>query len=181
VWISNALLTNTPKHNGFLVLNEFKNKNCTQPRRLILYLYTDGNGLPFYRWREDYNNNCDMAGSDMPPTGSFTKRQGEDRYPGETGPTGDIVPQPPLGQWFYDEYFVQYSDGGTSQDRLQYAINGKVIFDYHGPLDTRKPRGIKLTPGYLDIEANVEIQADDLEVYSDIPCANFPCGAPAHY
>ena len=63
---------------------------------------------------------------------------------------------------------------------MAYAINGQVIFDYTGDVATAKPKGIKLTPGYLNIP-NVEVQADDLEVYHDFPCRTFPCGAPSHY
>lgn len=175
-------LTTNPKNHGFLVMQEFKNLSCSQPRRLTLYWNTNGSGQLYYRWRVDYAGGCPQKV--LPPEANgnqFTARVQQDCIPGQLGPTNRTCPAVPLGQWFYDEYFAQYSDDGTSEDRLQYAINGQVIFDYRGPLDTRKPRGIKLTPGYLDIAPNVEFQVDDLEVYSDVPCDSFPCGAPQHY
>jgi hypothetical protein len=68
-----------------------------------------------------------------------------------------------------------------------YAINGQVIFDVPNRAEcpgctvkSSKARGIKLTPGYLNV-SNVEVQVDDLEIFHDAPCRTFPCDAPLHY
>jgi hypothetical protein len=195
--VGSNLLTPTdqgPVANHFLVMHEFKNTSCTYPRRLVNYWYTDQNKQLYFTWWMDYSNNCaDRSNSDVPMKTDTNGNQVPDIFhkivsqkcvPGQTGPTGNQCPQVPLGQWFYDEYFAQYSDHGASDasgDRVQYAINGQVIFDYHAPIDAGRPEGIKLAPGYLDINKDVEFQTDDVEVYADRPCGSFPCGAPNHY
>ena len=130
--------------------------------------------MPFYRLRMDQENNCDVPNG-FDPVPDFPDQI---CYPTKGGPCPDF--RALAGQWFYDEYFVKYSTGGSSTDRVMYAINGQLIFDHPGPVKTATPRGIKLTPGYLNIP-NVEVRADDLEIYHDFPCRTFPCGAPSHY
>jgi len=164
-----------PGNGKWFVQHEFKNTSCDPARRLILYWHTNSSGEPYYRLRMDHANSMD-CGIENPaalPAPDFTERT---CYPTRGEPCPAFI----TGQWFYDEYFVQYSSGGTSQDRVAYAINGQVIFDVPGPIRSAKARGIKLTPGYLNIP-NVEVQADDLEIYHDAPCRTFPCGAPSHY
>lgn len=163
----------------WFVQQEFKSSTCALPRRLSLQMMTTtdpdtGGVLPFYRLRMDQENNCDVPDS-FDPVPDFPDQI---CYPTKGGSCPDF--RALAGQWFYDEYFVQYSAGGSSSDRVMYAINGQLIFDHPGPVKTGTPRGIKLTPGYLNIP-NVEIRADDLEIYHDFPCRTFPCGAPSHY
>jgi hypothetical protein len=167
----------TPGNNMWFVQQEFKNTTCEPegpPRRLSLNWQTTSTGEPFYRLRMDQNNSmdCGVANPSL-PVPEFPDQL---CYPRRGGPCPEFI----AGQWFYDEYFVQYSVGGTSGDRVAYAINGQVIFDYRAPVRSSQARGIKLTPGYMNIP-NVEVQADDLEIYHDAPCRTFPCGAPSHY
>jgi hypothetical protein len=164
----------TPGASKWFVQHEFKSSSCELPRRLSLLLMTTPAGVPFYRLRLDQENNCSVPNSTDPIPGWPDK----ECYPTQGGPCPDFRAM--TGQWFYDEYFVKYSTGGSSSDRVAYAINGQVICDYTVPVATAKPRGIKLTPGYLNLP-NVEVRVDDLEVYHDMPCRTFPCGAPAHY
>jgi hypothetical protein len=164
-----------PGNGKWFVQQEFKNTSCDPARRLSLQWQTNSAGEPFYRLRMDHANSMD-CGIENPaslPAPDFTEMN---CYPTR----GENCPAFITGQWFYDEYLVQYSAGGTAQDRVAYAVNGRVIFDYRAPVRTAPPRGIKLTPGYMNI-ANVEVQADDLEIYHDAPCRTFPCGAPSHY
>ena len=169
----------SPGTGKWFVQQEFKSSSCDVPRRLSLQWLTttdpDGGGvLPYYRLRMDQENNCDVPNS-FDPVPDFPDQV---CYPTKGGNCPDF--RALTGQWFYDEYFVKYSTGGSSTDRVAYAINGQVIFDRTGPVKTATPRGIKLTPGYLNIP-NVEVRADDLEIYHDFPCRTFPCGAPSHY
>jgi len=164
----------TPGAGKWFAQHEFKSSTCDLPRRLSLNLMTDSAGVPFYRLRMDQENNCDVPNSGDPVPGFPDLTC----YPTQGGPCPDF--RALAGQWFYDEYLVKWSTGGSSTDRVAYAINGQVIFDHQGPVKTSRPKGIKLTPGYLNIP-NVEVRADDLEVYHDMPCRTFPCGAPSHY
>jgi hypothetical protein len=164
----------TPGNHKWFVQHEFKNTSCDPARRLILYWHTNGSGEQYYRLHMDQANSMECgvedqfaAVPDFPDKTCFPSR-------------GENCPAFITGQWFYDEYFVKYSPGGTAQDRVAYAINGQVIFDVAGPVQSAMARGIKLTPGYLNIPG-VEVQADDLEIYHDAPCRTFPCGAPSHY
>lgn len=161
-----------PGNGKWFVQQEFKSISCDLPRRLSLNWMTTSTGVPYYRLRMDQENNCGIPNS----TQAVPEFPDQICYPTQGGNCPAFI----TGQWFYDEYFVQYSTGGSASDRVAYAINGQVIFDYQSPVRTSKPRGIKLTPGYTNI-ANVEVQADDLEIYHDFPCRTFPCGAPSHY
>jgi hypothetical protein len=164
-----------PGNSKWFVQQEFKNTSCDPPRRLAVNWMTSNTGEQYYRLRMDQANSMDCGdiGNIFLPVPDFPDRT---CYPTR----GEDCPAFITGQWFYDEYFVQYSIDGSSQDRVAYAINGKVIFNVLGPIRSAKARGIKLTPGYMNIP-NVEVQADDLEIYHDAPCRTFPCGAPSHY
>ena len=95
---------------------------------------------------------------------------------------GVDAPAMPQGSWFYDEVYMRYPTNGLN-GVVKYAINGAMVFDYTTTGSTNTlpslPNRLKLTPGYLNA-TNVEILVDDLEVLADIPCAAFPCAAPAH-
>jgi hypothetical protein len=166
----------------WFVQHEFKNTSCDPARRLILY-WGKREGEPYYRLRMDHANSMECGITDP---ARVVAPDFPEQYCYPTRP-GATCPEFITGQWFYDEYFVQYSIGGSSQDRVAYAINGQVIFDYPDreecpgcTVRSAKARGIKLTPGYLNIP-NVEVQVDDLEIYHDAPCRTFPCGAPSRY
>ena len=180
-------LVNNIADGAWFVQHEFKNTTCDDPRRLVLY-WGQSSGKRYYRLRMDRANSmpCGLTNPARIVPEDFTEQY---CYPGDTPAK---CPAFITGQWFYDEYFVQFSTNGSASDRVAYAINGKVIFDYpdrqaceagteeNCTVKSAKARGIKLTPGYLNIP-NVEIQADDLEIYHDIPCRAFPCGRPSHY
>jgi len=140
----------SPGTGKWFVQQEFKSTGCDLPRRLSLQWLTTtdpvgGGVLPYYRLRMDQENNCDVANG-FDPVPDFPDQI---CYPTKGGNCPDF--RALAGQWFYDEYFVKYSAGGSSTDRVAYAINGQVIFDRTGPVKTSTPRGIKLTPGYLNI------------------------------
>jgi hypothetical protein len=161
------LATAMGTHDWF-VQHEYKARDCTLPRRLLLYWRTDGNAVKYYNLRMDKANNCSVEDP-------FEIIMDQKCFPTQ----GGSCPQFPIGEWFYDEWFVQWSPAGTAQDRVAYAVNGQVIFDRREPLITPQPKTIKLTPGYLNVK-DIEIQTDDFEIHSNIPCASFPCGPPPH-
>jgi hypothetical protein len=167
-----------PTDSKWFVQHEFKNTTCDEqnpPRRLILYWRVTSAGEPYYQLKMDKSNSFPGC-NPQDPFESPPDFPEQTCYPRRGGPCPEVI----TGQWFYDEYFVQYSSNGTSQDRVAYAINGQVIFNVPGPVRSSKARGIKLTPGYLNVP-NVEVEVDDLEIYHDAPCRTFPCGAPSHY
>ena len=138
-----------PGADKWFVQHEFKS-SCEIPRRLSVNWMTNNTGVPFYRLRMEQQNNCNVTDPDDPVLG-FPEQI---CFPAQAGASCPDFRQL-AGQWFYDEYFVKYSAGGSSSDRVGYVINGKKIFYHEGPVKTAKPKGIKLTPG--------------------------PCGPPSHY
>lgn len=162
------LLTSMGTHDWF-VQHEYKTRDCTgTPRRLILYWHSNGSSVPYYRLMMDQATNCGIP-NEFTPIWEMTC------YPS----LGQNCPAFPVGQWFYDEFFVRYSASGSSQDRVAYAINGQIVFDRQQPMPSNVHRGIKMTPGYLNIP-NMEVQVDDVEVHAAPPCGTFPCGPPQH-
>jgi hypothetical protein len=127
------------------------------------------NKVPFYEAARDLNNNCsNITGPVWSP-------------PVQCMPSSGNCPAMPLGQWFYDEMYVSYPTSGTG-GVVKYAVNGQPVFDIAvAAADALPslPNRVKLTPGYMNTNG-MEIQVDDLEMWSAPPCAQFPCGAPAH-
>lgn len=169
---SKSYLDNLAKHHWF-VQHEFKAASCDLPRRLELKWFASDEAQPkLYYWlRMDQSNNCGVPNE-------FESVDGIDFkcFPSR----GDPCPAVPVDKWFYDEFLVQISRTGTSQDRIAYAIDREIVFDVRMPVRSPPPRGIKLTPGYLNTP-NVEVQVDDVEIYAAPPCGTFPCGPPNHY
>lgn len=172
-------------NNGFFNQHEYKTIDCTgSPGRLTIQWKKNLVWGNHYRVVRDTNNNCTPNNSDIwerycSPTVTIPAGQGGGNCPA-------TVPSMPLGQWFYDEFYVHHSlQNHNPQDRVAYAINGQVVFDINlstltEPTASNPPREMKMTPGYLNVE-NMQILSDDVEVLDQIPCATFPCGPPTHY
>jgi hypothetical protein len=172
-------------NNGFFNQHEYKSIDCTgSPGRLTIQWKKNTTWGNHYRVVRDTNNDCPGTTTVIwqrfcSPTFAIPPSQGGGNCPA-------TVPNLPLGQWFYDEFYVHHSlQNHNPQDRVAYAVNGQVVFDINlstipEPSASNPPRGMKLTPGYLNVE-NMPLLIDDLEVLDQIPCATFPCGPPTHY
>lgn len=161
---------------GWFIQNEYKT-DCGTPvdgRLLVRVHKKDNLEQSFHQLFRDWNNDCGHDPDDREVLAECLITAGSQTCP----------PLPENG-WFYDEFYARTPEG-SDRGVVKYAINGKVIFDHTPPADAtvrrQLPMGInriKMTPGYLNIERQ-DILADDVEVYSEPPCAQFPCGAPTH-
>ncbi len=125
---------------------EYKTKNYAnnQGFRLIAYIYTDINGIPYWHWQGDKNPEN--------PIWEIDNR---------------TVPVP-INKWFLTEFYWHWSAGDDG--RALWKINGQTIGDHYGPT-TRKSKPIDfiiLTQIYGD--ANPKYQwIDDIEIWDGIP------------
>ncbi len=112
--------------------------------RLIAYIYTDDDGIPYWHWQGDEN-----------PQSSIWEIDNK------------TVPVP-MDEWFMTEFFWHWSEGDDG--RALWKINGKVIGDHYGPT-TRNSKPIEfiiLTQIYGD--ANPKYQwIDDIEIWNTLP------------
>ena len=101
---------------------------------------------------------------------------------------GAACPPPPAGTWFYDEFEVYAPTDSTTAGFVKYAVSpnttGPAVVIFNVASDATRPlpaipNRVKFTPGYMNT-TNLEVQVDDLEVYSAPPCGSFPCGPPTH-
>ncbi len=112
--------------------------------RLIAYIYTDTNGIPYWHWQGDKN---------------------------PENPTWEIdnktVPVP-LNEWFLTEFYWHWSEGNDG--RALWKINGQVIGDHYGPTTQRsKPIDfIMITQIYGNINPKHQ-WIDDIEIWDGIP------------
>ncbi len=167
-------------NNKFINQHEYKTVNCSgSPGRLTIQWRKNVGWSNHYRVVRDTNNNCPGA-----PDMVIWERYCSPTVALPNCPA--TVPSMPLGQWFYDEFYVHHSlQNHNPQDRVADAINGQVVFDINmATMDentaSNPPREMKMTPGYLHVD-NMQLLVDDLEVLDQIPCATFPCGPPTHY
>jgi len=125
---------------------EYKTKDYQNNEgfRLIAYIYTDNDGIPYWHWQGDTN-------------------------PGN--PEWEIdnknIPVP-VNKWFFTEFYWHWSEG--SDGRALWKINGEVVGDHYGPTtQNAKPIDfIMLTQIYGN--ANPKFQwIDDIEIWSGIP------------
>ncbi len=112
--------------------------------RLIAFIYTDNDGIPYWVWQGDEN-----------PSSPIWEIKNRD------------IPVP-MNEWFLTEFYWHWSEGDDG--RALWKINGQVIGDHYGPT-TRKSKPIDfviLTQIYGD--ANPKYQwVDDIEIWDGIP------------
>ncbi len=127
-------------------LFEYKTKGYAENTgfRLIAYIYTDNDGIPYWHWQGDKD-----------PQHSIWEIDNR------------AVPVP-INKWFMTEFYWHWSEGDDG--RALWKINGQVIGDHRGPT-TRNSKPIDfiiLTQIYGD--ANPKYQwIDDIEIWDGIP------------
>ena len=132
--------------NMYRVIFEYKTKDYAEGNgfRLIAYIYTDNDGIPYWHWQGDQNSNTSIWEID-----------------------NRTVPIP-INDWFSVEFFWHWSEGNDG--RSLWKVNEQVIGDHYGPT-TRNSKPIDiifLTQIYGN--ANPKHQwIDDIEIWDGIP------------
>ena len=127
------------------VIFEYKTKDYEENKgfRLIAYIYTDNDGIPYWHWQGDKN-----------PENSIWEIDNK------------TVPVP-INEWFLTEFYWHWSEGDDG--RALWKINRQVIGDHYGPT-TRKAKPIDfiiLTQIYGN--ANPKYQwIDDIEIWDGL-------------
>lgn len=125
---------------------EYKTKDYADGTgfRLIAFIYTDDDGVPYWHWQ-----------GDTTPTSTVWEIDNKD------------VPVP-MDEWFLTEFYWHWSEG--EDGRALWKINGQVIGDHHGPT-TRNSKAIDfimMTQIYGD--SNPKHQwIDDIEIWDSLP------------
>ncbi len=125
---------------------EWKTKDYAEGTgfRLISYIYTDNDGIPYWHWQGDAN-----------PQNPIWEIDNHD------------IPVP-LNKWFLTEFYWHFSE--NSDGRALWKINGQVVGDHYGPT-TRNSKPIDfimLTQIYGN--SNPKHQwIDDIEIWNKIP------------
>ncbi len=125
---------------------EWKTKDYEENNgfRLISYIYTDDDGIPYWHWQGDKD-----------PEHSIWEIDNR------------TVPIP-INKWFLTEFYWHWSEGNDG--RALWKVNGQIIGDHYGPT-TRNSKPIDfimLTQIYGD--ANPKYQwIDDIEIWNGIP------------
>ena len=134
------------KPNMWRTFFEYKTKDYAEGSgfRLISYIYTDNDGIPYWHWQGDKDPEHSVWEID-----------------------NRTVPIP-INKWFSTEFYWHWSNGNDG--RALWKINGQIIGDHYGPT-TRysKPVDfIMLTQIYGD--ANPKYQwIDDIEIWNGMP------------
>ncbi len=120
------------------------NENSNKGFRLIAFIYTDNDGIPYWHWQGDKNPEN--------PVWEIDNR---------------TVPVP-VNEWFLTEFYWHWSE--SDDGRALWKVNGQIIGDHYGPT-TRNSRPVDfiiLTQIYGN--ANPKYQwIDDIEIWSGIP------------
>ncbi len=125
---------------------EYKTKDYGDNKgfRLIAFIYTDNDGIPYWVWQGDRNPSS--------PIWEIENRS---------------IPIP-KDEWFLTEFYWHWSEGDDG--RALWKINGQIIGDHYGPT-TRNSKPIDfiiLTQIYGN--ANPKHQwIDDIEIWNGIP------------
>jgi len=125
---------------------EWKTKDYAEGTgfRLISYIYTDNDGIPYWHWQGDANP--------QNPIWEIDNR--------------DI--NVPLNEWFLTEFYWHWSEG--EDGRALWKINGQVVGDHYGPttLNSKPIDFIMLTQIYGN--SNPKHQwIDDIEIWDSLP------------
>ena len=134
------------KPNMWRTFFEWKTKDYAKNRgfRLISFIYTEDDGIPYWHWQGDKD-----------PEHSIWEIDNKD------------VPVP-LNKWFSTEFYWHWSEGDDG--RALWKINGQVIGDHYGPT-TRHGKSIDfimLTQIYGNINPKHQ-WIDDIEIWDGIP------------
>jgi len=127
-------------------LFEYKTKDygINKGFRLIAFVYTDDDGIPYWHWQGDKNPQNPIWEID-----------------------NKTVPIP-FNEWFSTEFYWHWSEGDDG--RALWKVNGQVIGDHYGPttLESKPIDFIILTQIYGD--SNPKYQwIDDIEIWDGIP------------
>ncbi len=134
------------KPNMWRAIFEYKTKDYARNKgfRLIAFIYTDDDGVPYWHWQGDRDPEHPVWEID-----------------------NKTIPVP-LNKWFKTEFYWHWSEGDDG--RALWKVNGQIIGDHYGPT-TRNSKPIDfiiLTQIYGD--ANPKYQwIDDIEIWSGIP------------
>ncbi len=125
---------------------EWKTKDYSEGTgfRLISYIYTDNDGVPYWHWQGDAN-----------PQNAVWEIDNRD------------IPVP-LDEWFLTEFFWHWSEGNDG--RALWKINGQVVGDHYGSttLNSKPIDFIMLTQIYGN--SNPKHQwIDDIEIWDGLP------------
>ena len=125
---------------------EYKTKDygANNGFRLIAFIYTDNDGIPYWVWQGDENP--------QNPIWEIENR---------------TVPVP-LNEWFLTEFYWHWSEGNDG--RALWKINGQIIGDHYGPTtQNSKPIDfILLTQIYGNTNPKYQ-WIDDIEIWDSIP------------
>ena len=125
---------------------EYKTKKYAENKgfRLIAFIYTENDGIPYWHWQGDKNPENPIWEID-----------------------NKSIPVP-INEWFLTEFYWHWSEGDDG--RALWRINGEVVGDHYGPT-TRKSKPIDfiiLTQIYGN--ANPKHQwIDDIEIWDSLP------------
>ncbi len=134
------------KPNMWRTFFEYKTKDYGKNKgfRLIAFIYTDNDGIPYWVWQGDKNPEN--------PSWEIENR---------------TVPIP-VNEWFSTEFYWHWSEGDDG--RALWKINGQVIGDHYGPT-TRKSKPIDfIILAQIYGDSNPKYQwVDDIEIWNGIP------------
>jgi len=135
----------TSQPNMWRTFFEWKTKDYAEGDgfRLISYIYTDDDGVPFWHWQGDADP--------QNPVWEIDNR--------------DITV--PLNEWFLTEFYWHWSEGDDG--RALWKINGQVVGDHYGPT-TRNSKPIDfimLTQIYGNVNPKHQ-WIDDIEIWDEL-------------
>ena len=124
---------------------EWKSKKYAKGRgfRMISFIYTDDDGIPYWHWQGDKNSEH--------PIWEIDNR---------------TIPVP-ANKWFLTEFYWHWSEGDDG--RALWKINGEVVGDHYGPT-TRNSKPIDfIMIGQIYGNANPKHQwIDDIEIWDGL-------------
>jgi len=134
------------KPNSWRTFFEWKTKKYAKKRgfRLISYIYTDDDGVPYWHWQ-----------GDKTPEKPIWEIDNRD------------IPVP-KNKWFLTEFYWHWSEGDDG--RAIWKINGEVVGDHHGPT-TRHSKPIDFIM-ITQIYGNTNPKhqwIDDIEIWDSLP------------
>ena len=125
---------------------EYKTKDYAKNKgfRLISFVYTDADGVPYWHWQGDKDSETPVWEIDNKTIAV------------------------PLNEWFLTEFYWHWSEGDDG--RALWKINGEVVGDHYGPT-TRKSKPIDFIM-ITQIYGNTNPKhqwVDDIEIWDGIP------------